>query len=90
MADILFDIGLCHHSVEELSKREAIDKPIVISVVTWVYLIQRIASIMISDDNNLALMCLGDVGRYWAIKIHLSILLMISRLIVTTSKLNYY
>ena len=63
MADILFDIGLCHHSVEERPKRKAIDKPIVMSVVIWVYMIERIASIMISDDYNLALMCLGDVGR---------------------------
>ena len=90
MADILFDIGLCHHSVEETPKRDAIDKPIVMSVVMWVYMIERIASIIISDDNNLALMCLGDVGWYWRIKIHLNLIFIIVSLMAITSQLNYY
>ena len=90
MADILFDIGLCHHSITERPKRKAIDKPIIISVIVWVYMIERIASIIISDHNNLALMCLGDVGRYWRIKIHLSLIFIIVSLIAITSQLNYY
>ena len=89
MADILYDIGLCHHSVGEQTQRKTINKPIVISTAVWIYLAQRIASIMISNDNDLILICLGDVGRYWAIKVHLNAVLIICALMIIASQLNY-
>ena len=89
MADILFDIGLCLQSVEERPKRKTIYNPILISIIIWISLAKSIASIMISNDNDFILVCLGDVGRYWGIKFHLNLLFILLCLIAITSQLNY-
>lgn len=86
--DTLYSIGLCHTSVRDIPKRKAIDKPVVITGVTVLFMFQRIACLF-TDDNQL-LMYLGDVGRYYGIKLHVNTLLILSCLIILMSQLNYY
>ena len=89
MADILFDIGLCLQTVEERPKRKTFYNPIVILIIVWIDLAKCFASIMISDDNDFILVCLGDVGRYLGIKFHLNMIFILMCLIAITSQLNY-
>ena len=64
--DLLYEIGLCLTSVRERPKRRAIDNPIVIAMFSWLYLIQRIITIFVSDHAYLVILC--DVGHYLGFK----------------------
>ena len=64
MADILYSIGLCHHSVSDRPKRNPINNPMAIFTVMGIQLVQRVGSLFISDDNHITLMIMGEFGRY--------------------------
>ena len=64
MADILYSIGLCHQSVSDRPKRNPINNPMAIFIVVGLQLAQRVGSILISDDNHITLMIMGEFGRY--------------------------
>ena len=63
MADILYSIGLCHHSVSDRPKRNPINNPMAIFIIVGIELVQRISSLMISNENHQAFMLLGEFGR---------------------------
>ena len=63
MAYKLYSIGLCHHSVSDRPKRKTINSPVIMSIVVWVQLQQRVSSIMIDKQNHHTLMVLGEFGR---------------------------
>ena len=69
---LLYEIGLCLTSVRERPKRRAIDSPIVIAMVCWLFLILRIASIFIDEnEHGYWLIIVGDIEEYMGIKYHL-------------------
>src|SRR5690242_337410 len=88
--DLLYEIGLCLTSVRERPKRRAIDSPIVIAIVCWLYLFLRIASILIREDDHVWLMIMGEVGHYVGLKNHINIAFIIAVLMTITIQLIYY
>ena len=79
--DLLYEIGLCLTSVRERPKRRAIDNPIVIAILLNLYLIQRIAAIIIDESNHKMMLFVGDFGRYLGIKYQWNLLLILLGLI---------
>ena len=75
--DLLYEIGLCLTSVRDEPKRKAISDPKLITIVLWLYLIARIASLLIPESNEFGLLLVGDVGRYMGIKLYFNVLLIL-------------
>ena len=62
--DLLYEIGLCPTSVSEEPKRRAVNHPIVTAFGNYMYLFERIASLMLDDNDHLYLMIVGEYARY--------------------------
>ena len=90
MDDLLYEIGLCLTSVRERPKRRAIDSPIVITIVSTLYLVFRIASIFIEDNWHGWLLIVGDIGNYINLKDHFNSVMILSMFITIISQLIYY
>ena len=88
--DLLYEIGLCLTSVRERPKRRAIDSPIVIAIVCWLYMVLRIASILIDNNEHGWLLLVGSFGHYIGLKYHFNVFLIFGILLIITSQLIYY
>ena len=88
--DLLYEIGLCLTSVRERPKRRAIDSPIVIAIVCSLYLVLRIASILIDDNAHGWLLVVGDMGRYIGLKYHFNLMAILGNIMVIMSQSVYY
>ena len=64
--DILYSIGLCHHSVREIPERSVINKPLIITIVNIIMLMFRFVSI--TTDNKLIILLTADLGHLIGVK----------------------
>src|ERR1700761_4441760 len=69
--DILYEIGLCLQSVRERHKRRAINNPVFTAIVLVLFIIQRLISIALPEDDR-RLLYTGDVGHYYGLKFHIN------------------
>ena len=86
--DILYSIGLCHHSVRDRPKRSLINKPLIITMVNLIQLVFRIVTITTGD--KLILRLTADVGHLIGVKQFLSMAIINITMIVLFSQLVYY
>ena len=86
--DILYSIGLCHHSVKEIPKRSVINNPVIILFVNIITLLLRIVAN--KTDNKLVIILTADVGYLIGIKGLLSIVFVIITMMALFSQLVYY
>ena len=88
--DLLYSIGLCLTSVREQPKRRLVCHPILILVFWNLFIAQRIISVLVSEDNTLCLWIVGEMGRYFKMKLHWNVYCIFLALMITTSQLNYF
>ena len=88
--DILYSIGLCHHSVRDRPKRSVINKPIIILIVLLLQIPMRTIS-NYTDDETILLLT-ADSGHYInrAIKEYINIMSILLSLIPLFSQMFYF
>ena len=64
--DILFEIGLCHHSVRETPNRNPLNRPTLILTVVSTEILMRTVSHF--TDDNFILMITGEFAQYQSFK----------------------
>ena len=70
--DILYSIGLCHHSVRDRPKRSVINKPIIVLIFVLIQIPMRIVSN--TTDNEMILLLTADMGHYVTFKEYINIM----------------
>ena len=86
--DILYSIGLCHHSVREEPKRSVINKPLIITIVIIIQLLLRIISN--TTDNKLIILFTADLGHLIGIRELVNILLILASIMELLLQMVYY
>ena len=86
--EILYSIGLCHHSVREHPKRSPIHNPFAIAfVVSFVMLIKTIS---IFTNDLLVLSLLAEFTHHIGIKLYMNIMIVIISLMTLFMQTVYY
>ena len=88
--DILYRIGLCMTSVVERPIRLALDHPFCAFIITLLYLIQRLITCSLSDDNHMVFITLGSTGYLLGIRQHYDMFFILCSIFVLCSQLIYY
>ena len=86
--DILYSIGLCHHSIRDRPKRSVINKPIIILIVLLLQIPMR--TISNYTDNETIYLLTADSGHYMAIKEYVNIMSILLSLMALFSQMVYY
>ena len=86
--DILYSIGLCHHSVREIPERSLINKPLIITIVLIIQSLMRIVAN--TTDNKLIILLTADVGYLIGIKEHFNITDILIFIMVLLFQMLYY
>ena len=86
--DFLYEIGLCHQSVNDRTKRSKINSPKLISTVLSFQWIVSMASLFTNDETLLIL--LTDVGHFQGIKVNAAIAFMLLLSMGIFNQLVYY
>ena len=86
--DILYSIGLCHHSVKDRPKRSKIQNPVLITIVLLTNILMRIVSN--ATDNETILLLMGDFLHYVEIKEYLNNLALLFALMALLSQTVYH
>ena len=86
--DFLYEIGLCHQSVSDRTKRSKIDSPKLIFAVLSFQLIGSMATLLTDDETTLLL--LTDIGRPLNLKVLINPLLISITSMVIFNQLVYY
>ena len=84
----LYRIGLCLKPNRSNTRRSLIFHPILITVVSILFMLQRIASIF--TDKQWLLLLLGDIGQFFGTRIYMSVALILVTLFILCSQLIYY
>ena len=84
----LYRIGLCLTPNRHNTRRSLIFHPILITIVTIIFTIQRIASIF--TDQRWLLLLLGDIGQFFGMRIYINIAFVLLTLFILLSQLIYY
>ena len=89
--DILYSIGLCHHSVREIPERSLINKPLIITIVLIIQLMLRI----VSNTTDIKLIILFTysilfIGHLIGIKELFNITFALISIIILLSQMVYY
>ena len=86
--DILYSIGLCHHSVREIPKRSVINNPLLIALVLIIQILMRIVSN--NSENKIILLLTAEVYHFINLKQFLNPVISLLSLIVFLTQLVYY
>src|ERR1700742_1881880 len=62
--DILYRIGLCFTSVRDRPKRHIIDHPFIAFIISSIFLIERLITVLLSDRYDRIFIVLGDTGYF--------------------------
>ena len=84
----LYRIGLCLIPNRHNTRRSLIFLPILITIVSIIFIFLRIASIF--TDNRVILRLLGDIGQLFEMRIYVNILLILTNSFILFSQLIYY
>ena len=68
--DILYERGFSLTSVRDRPKRRLHNNPLIVAVITGMFLIMKIISIITPEDDIQTLLLFGDVGHFFGIKLH--------------------
>ena len=88
--DVLYRIGLCLTSVKEQPKRHSIDNPMLAFVITLIFLIEKVITCSLSEDNQLVFRMLGSTGQLLGIRIHDLFFILCSLLSLVSQMIYYY
>ena len=88
--DCLYRIGLCMTSVRERPIRLALDHPFCAFIIVSIFLVQRVITCSLSDDNHLVLIAMGSTGYLLGIPKHLDIFLLLCNVLLLSSQTMYY
>ena len=86
--DILYSIGLCHHSVRDRPKRSVINKPLIITIVLIIQVLLRIVSN--KTENKLIILLTADLGHLIGIKEHFNTISVLVSIMVLLFQMVYY
>ena len=86
--DFLYEIGLCHQSVSDRTKRSKIDSPKLIFSVLSFQCIISMASLFTDDETTLIL--LTDVGHYHEIKAMIDTIIIMITSMAIFNQIIYY
>ena len=84
----LYRIGLCLTPNRHNTRRSLIFHPILITIVTIIFTILRIASIF--TDNRWLLLLLGDIGQFFGMRIYMNLAFISLTSFTISSQLIYY
>ena len=86
--DILYSIGLCHHSVRETSKRSVLNRPLIITISLIIQILLRAVSN--KTDNKTILQLTADFGHYMAIKEYVNTMFILFSMMALLSQSVYH
>ena len=86
--DILYSIGLCHHSVREIPERSLINEPLIITIVIIIQLLFRIVAN--TTDNKLIILFTADVGYLIEVKEFGNIIVILASIMELLFQMVYY
>ena len=84
----LYRIGLCLTPNRHNTRRSLIFHPILITIMSIIFIILRIASIF--TDNQEILLLMGDVGQLFKMRIYVNIFLILTTSFIFSNQLIYY
>ena len=87
--DILYRIGLCFTSVRVRPKRQRIDHPLVVFIITLIFASERVVSFKCGPKNESMFQILGDVGYLFGARLY-GICYIFSSILIFGSQLVYY
>ena len=88
--DSLYRIGLCLSSVKEEPKRLSIDNPMFAFIITFLFMIEKVVTCCLSDDNELVFRMLGSTGYFLSLRFHFDLHFMMCSLFTLVSQLIYF
>ena len=88
--DILYRIGLCLTSVRVRPKRLWIYNPLIIFIFVWLILIREVFAMFISEDNDLLLKILGNLGYFVSQKQLFGMAFISLNILVISSQIIFY
>ena len=87
--DVLYRIGLCLTSVKEQPIRRSIDNPMLAFVITLIFMMEKVITCSLSEDNQLVFQMLGSNVQLLGIRIH-DLFFILCSLLSLVSQLIYY
>ena len=88
--DCLYRIGLCMTSVRERPIRRPLDHPFCAFIIVSIFLVQRVITCSLSDDNRLVFITLGSTGYLLGIRRHCDMFFILCSIFAIISQLIYY
>ena len=88
--DCLYRIGLCMTSVVERPIRLALDHPFCAFIIVSIFLVQRVITCSLSDDNRTIFLLLGSTGYLIGIRRHFDMFFILCSILALSSQLIYY
>ena len=88
--DILYRIGLCMTSVKEEPFRRRIDHPMVAFTIVSVFMIERIITCSLPEDNHFICTLLGSTGYFISIRQHFDLFFILLSILSLSSQIIYY
>ena len=88
--DVLYRIGLCLTSVKEQPIRRSIDNPTLAFVITLIFMIEKVITCSLTEDNQLVFRMLGSTGQLLGIRIHDLFFILCSLLSLVSQMIYYY
>ena len=88
--DNLYRIGLCPHSVRERPKLRPIDHPLCAFVVVSLFLVERVATCALPDQNYYLQIKLGSMGHLLGVGQQLDLCFILVSILSLSSQAIYY
>ena len=88
--DCLYRIGLCMTSVRERPIRRPLDHPFCAFIVCTIYLVTKVVTCSLGDDNWTIFLLLGSTGYLIGIRQHFDMLFILASILALSSQLIYY
>lgn len=88
---LLYDIGLYLKPVSDRPKpRNLFNSPKVITTILTVYLLERIITLLVTEDHDYYLLLLGDIGRYFKMKQHWNLLNLLMACMALSLQFSFF
>ena len=89
--DVLYRIGLCLTSVRERPKRLPIDSPMFAFAITSIFMMERVITCCIGEDNELVFRMLASTGYFLGIRVYFDIFFILCSILSAGSQvINYW
>ena len=82
LEDILYEIGISLTSVRDRPKRPLYNNPLIVFLLTVLFLIGRTLSVITPEDDTQTLNFIGDVGHFFGLKLHFNMIFIIASIIL--------